>query len=68
MSKASKRRKTLLDIFSEKNKSTGNANVDEAENVAASEVAGVLVQRESDKRARPLSRYRLKYGNNTIFK
>ena len=37
MSTASKRRKTLLDFFSEKNKS--NVNVDEAENVAASEVA-----------------------------
>ena len=39
MSQSSKRRKTLLDFFSEKNKSIGNVNVDEAENVAASEVA-----------------------------
>ena len=39
MSKASKRKKTLLDLFSEKNRSTGNVNVHEAENVAASEVA-----------------------------
>ena len=39
MSKASKKRKTLLDFFSEKNKSTGNVNVDVAENVAASQVA-----------------------------
>ena len=39
MSKALKRRKTFLNFFSKKNKSTGNVNVDEAENVAASEVA-----------------------------
>ena len=39
MSKTSKRRKTLLDFFSQKNESTSNVNVDEAENVAASEVA-----------------------------
>ena len=42
MSKASERRKALLNFFSEKNISTDNVNVDEAENVAANEVVAIL--------------------------